>query len=433
MTASPSTSASATADAAAPNADTAAPNAGIGQGSAPLPPGIFRFSQAERIVWGTPVVQALADELKMLGCRRVFVVTNRSLAASLALAQIVEALGDRFVGRYDGMKAHSPRDCVLEGAALAREAQADKLLAVGGGSVIDGAKAMLLCLRHGYTRVEQMDPHANVRPVDLGMRPDDGDQWIRLIAVPTTLSGAEFASPAGVTDTRRAMKEGFVHPMQIPQSVLLDPAMTLATPVELLCATGMKAVDHAVERLTSRTANPYSDAVSVLSLQMLADALPRLAAQPDDLDLRSKLQFGMFMSLRGSASGGTANVSHAIGHVLGGHAGVPHGHTTGVTLPSVLRWLAADGDPAQRQAQARVAAAIGGSASNAVADAGDAGDAVTSLARRLDLPTRMRDVGVRREDLDTIAEKTMHEALLKNSRRPVKGPADIREILELAW
>lgn len=430
MTASLATPASATADAAAPNADPAAPNAGIGQGSAPLPPGIFRFSQAERIVWGTPVVQALADELKMLGCRRVFVVTNRSLAASPALAQIVEALGDRFVGRYDGMKAHSPRDCVLEGAALAREAQADKLLAVGGGSVIDGAKAMLLCLRHGYTRVEQMDPHANVRPVDLGMRPDDGDQWIRLIAVPTTLSGAEFASPAGVTDTRRAMKEGFVHPMQIPQSVLLDPAMTLATPVELLCATGMKAVDHAVERLTSRTANPYSDAVSVLSLQMLADALPRLAAQPDDLDLRSKLQFGMFMSLRGSASGGTANVSHAIGHVLGGHAGVPHGHTTGVTLPSVLRWLAADGDPAQRQAQARVAAAIGGSASNAVADAADA---VTSLARRLDLPTRMRDVGVRREDLDTIAEKTMHEALLKNSRRPVKGPADIREILELAW
>jgi len=199
MTASPATSASATAVAAAPNADTAAPNAGIGQGSAPLPPGIFRFSQAERIVWGTPVVQALADELKMLGCRRVFVVTNRSLTASPALAQIAEALGDRFVGRYDGMKAHSPRDCVLEGAALAREAQADKLLAVGGGSVIDGAKAMLLCLRHGYTRVEQMDPHANVRPVDLGMRPDDGDQWIRLIAVPTTLSGAEFASPAGVT------------------------------------------------------------------------------------------------------------------------------------------------------------------------------------------------------------------------------------------
>src|SRR5690606_32962088 len=112
----------------------------------------------------------------------------------------------------------------------------------------------------------------------------------------------------------------------------LDPAMTLATPLELLCSTGMKAVDHAVERLTSRTANPYSDAVSELALRMLARALPALAERPEDLDLRSKLQYEMFMSLRGSASGGTANVSHAIGHVIGAHAGVPHGHTTGVTL-----------------------------------------------------------------------------------------------------
>lgn len=395
--------------------------------TAALQPGIFRFSQMERVVWGTPVARALRDELEILGCQRVFVVTNRSLAGSAALAEIGGVLGRRLVGRYDGMLAHSPRDCVIAGAAAARAAGADKLLAFGGGSVIDGAKAMLLCLRHGYTRPEQMEPHANVRPVDLGHAPADAAQWLRMIAVPTTLSGAEFAAPAGVTDTARGLKHGFVNPMQIPQSVILDPAMTLATPLELLRSTGMKAIDHAVERLTSRTANPYSDAVSELALRMLGEALPALAERPDDLDLRSKLQYGMFMSLRGSAAGGTANVSHAIGHVLGAHAKVPHGFTTGVTLPSVLRWMA----DVTAGPQARVAAALGATDSGASGPVG--ADAVAAMARRLGLPVRLREVGVRREDLDEIAAKTMHEALLANSRKPVAGPADIRAILELAW
>ena len=407
-----------------------------------LPPGIFRFSQMERVIWGTPVERALDDELKLLRCERVFVVTNRSLAGSPALEAILRVLGDRCAGRYDEVTAHTPRESVIAGAAAAGEARADKLLAVGGGSVIDGTKAMLLCLRHGYTSPAQMEPHANVRPVDLGQAPPDAAQWLRMIAIPTTLSGAEFAAPAGVTDTSRGIKHAFVNPMQIPQSVILDPAMTLATPIELLCSTGMKAVDHAAERITSRTANPYSDAVSELALRMLSDTLPALAGRPDDLDLRSKLQFGMFMSLRGSASGGTANVSHAIGHVLGAHAGVPHGFTTGVTLPSVLRWMANE----TAGAQARVAAALGapdgqtsadvrtgGGASTGATAPRDAADAVESLAKRLGLPVRMRDVGVRREDFELIAEKTMHEALLANSRRPVTGPADVREILELAW
>lgn len=401
--------------------------------SEPLQPGLFRFSRMERVVWGSPVARALRDELEMLGCERVFVVTNRSLAGSAAMAEIAGVLGSRFVGRYDGMLAHSPRDCVIAGATAAREARADKLLAVGGGSVIDGAKAMLLCLRHGYTRSDQMEPHANAGPADLGHAPADAAQWLRMIAVPTTLSGAEFAAPAGVTDTSRGMKHRFVHPMQIPQSVILDPAMTLATPLDLLRSTGMKAIDHAVERLTSRTANPYSDAVSELALRMLGEALPALADRPGDLDLRSKLQFGMFMSLRGSAAGGTANVSHAIGHVLGAHSKVPHGFTTGVTLPSVLRWMADVTAGPQARVAAALGVALGGGSGPAGSGHAEGAAAVAAMAERLGLPVRMRDVGVRREDLDTIADKTMHEALLANSRKTVRGPADIREILELAW
>jgi maleylacetate reductase len=388
----------------------------------PFQAGAYRSSMMERVHWGRPAAEVLLEELALGHARRVLLVTNRSLRESPQLAGLVEGLSTRLAGVYAGVTAHSPRVCAVEGASQARASSADLLVAVGGGSVIDATKGMLLCLRHGYTSPQEMEPHANDRSADVSQRPGDADQWIRMIAVPTTLSGAEFAASAGLSDPERGLKHAFVAAMQMPKAVILDPAMTLATPLDLLRATGLKAVDHAVERMTSTTANAYSDAVSEVALRMLHEGLRGLDRNPDDLELRSRLQFGMFMSLRGSAAGVAVNVSHAIGHVLGAHAGVPHGQTTGVVLPSVLAWNRAETVEAQR----RVAAALGGSD-------GDATSAVRELVQELGLPTRLRDVGVRRDDFPAIATKTMHEALLRNSRKPVGSSADVQEILELAW
>src|SRR5262249_22251635 len=119
-----------------------------------LAPGLHRFSQMERVYWGTPATEALARELEIVGARRVFVVTNRSLAVTEQLASIFEALGDRRAGTFPGVTAHAPRECAIAGADLARRTDADLLLAVGGGSVIDATKATLLCLRHGYTATD---------------------------------------------------------------------------------------------------------------------------------------------------------------------------------------------------------------------------------------------------------------------------------------
>ena len=376
----------------------------------------------ERVWWGRPAAQAIQEELATSGAKRVFIVTNASMSDTPEMAAIVTSLGSAHAGSFVGVTAHSPRQCVLDGAHLASLLDADLLLAVGGGSVIDATKAMLLCMRFGYTRSEQLEPHANVRLPDLGHRPADAAQWLRMVAVPTTLSGAEFAPSAGLTDPARGLKHAFVNPMQMPVAVVMDPAITLATPLGLLKSTGMKAVDHAVERMTSATANPYSDAVSTLAIQMLSQGLRGLEADPANLDLRSKLQYGMFMSLCGSASGVAVNVSHAIGHVLGAHAGVPHGQTTGLVLPSVLRWNREE----TAQAQDAIASAFG-------RQDGDAAAAVEELVRQLGLPTRLQDVGVQRADFPRLAEKTLHEALLRNSRRPIAGAADIEDILQRAW
>jgi maleylacetate reductase len=385
--------------------------------------GTHRYFLQERVIYGKPASQAVAEEVAALGARRVFLTTTRSLAGAEALpAAIAHGLGERHAGTYDGISAHSPRDAVLAGARQARAAGADLLLAVGGGSVIDATKVMLLCLWHGLTSVEALDDYRGARGIDPSRRPAGLDGAIRMVAVPTTYSAAEFTYIAGVSDTRRRVKELYGHPLFTPQVVVLDPAATLKTPLELLLSTGMKAVDHAVERLSMLQTNPYSDATAAEALHLLAAALPAIKREPQALEPRLMGQFGMWLSITGAASGVGTAVSHAIGHTLGGSYGIPHGITSCLTLPSVLRW----NRPVNAERQQRVAALFG-------APEREASDLVAGLVESLGLPRRLRDVGIKREDLRPIAEHTMHDPPVRLNPRPIKAPEDILEILEMAW
>jgi maleylacetate reductase len=198
--------------------------------------------------------------------------------------------------------------------------------------------------------------------------------------------------------------------------------MTLATPMRLLLTTGMKAVDHAAERLASLKSNPYNDAVSSLALRLLSQGLRSAKRDPADIDARAQLQYGAFMSMCGSAAGVAVGIGHAIGHALGAHCSVPHGETSCVMLPAVMRWNA--GSNPDRQAL--ISTAMGRP------DDGAAG-ALAELVADLVLPTRLRDVGVTRQDFGPIACKALGDILVKNNPRLVRSAADIEEILELAW
>jgi len=125
--------------------------------------GIHGHQDIERVVYGRPAGPALRAEAERLGASRVFVTTSRSVAHSALLAGIVRELGDRYAGVYAGITAHSPRTCVVEGAALARAAKADLLVAVGGGSAIDATKTMLIALWQGVTRIEDREVDARSR------------------------------------------------------------------------------------------------------------------------------------------------------------------------------------------------------------------------------------------------------------------------------
>src|SRR5258708_9380942 len=126
--------------------------------------GIHGHQDIERVVDGKPAGPAVRAEAGRLGADRVFVTTSKSVAQSALLAEIIRELGDRYAGVYAGITAHSPRPCVIEGAALARDAKADLIVAVGGGSVIDATKGMLIALWQGATTIHHLDLHRARRP-----------------------------------------------------------------------------------------------------------------------------------------------------------------------------------------------------------------------------------------------------------------------------
>ncbi len=383
--------------------------------------GTHRNSLQEQVIYGRPALEALRDLAKAFGASKLLITTTASLAGQGGLADsLARGLGDACVGVFSGVSAHSPREGVIAGAAQARQAGADLLVALGGGSVVDATKVMQLALWAGIDSAEALGAYR------AGPGPDRVDltkvkPGVRMVAIPTTLSAAEFTAFAGVTDVAHHSKEGYAHPLLAPRAVILDPAMTLSTPPQLWFSTGMKAVDHAVEQLCNPLRSPYADALAEAGLKDLAAGLAATKARPDDAEARLRCQIGMWLAMSGASSGRGLGASHAIGHTLGGTFGVPHGLTSCIALPAVLKWNEGAADDRQRL----VAALLGRPDLSA-------SEAVKTLADGLGCPTTLAAVGIRPDQFQAIAEHTLHDRGVRSNPRPIKGAADIVEILELA-
>ncbi|MFA7506448.1 MAG: iron-containing alcohol dehydrogenase [Burkholderiaceae bacterium] len=386
--------------------------------------GVHRTLAQPRIYQAVPMAEAIAAELDACGAGRVFLTTTRSLTDGRLVAAATEALGARLVGKFDAIPAHSPRESVIAGARQLRAAGADRILAIGGGSVIDASKVMLQALWYDIDDVEGLDAIANGRHAG-GRQPDDwarDPQSLRMIAVPTTLSAAEFSHRAGVTDTSSGRKLGFAHPLAAPEAVILDPAATLDTPMELLLSTGVRSIDHAVERWCAARTVPFSDAMAYKALAMLVDALPRIHADPADLEARHAAQIAMWLSMLPGATDVPMGASHGIGYILGGAYGVPHGITSCLMLPAVLEW-----NVSVNEARQRAIATLLGAAGE------PAGPALRAFLAGLGLPTRLREIGIEQADLSAMAARYDGTGPIRTNPRPVAGPADVLEILQLAW
>jgi maleylacetate reductase len=231
----------------------------------------------------------------------------------------------------------------------------------------------------------------------------------------------EFSAIAGVTDERTRVKELFRHPRIIPAAVVLDPAITRHTPEWLFLSTGIRAVDHCVEGLCSHEAHPYADAQAMRGLGLLVNGLPRVKADPADLDARLDCQIGAWLSMGALACGVPMGASHGIGYVLGAAFDIPHGHTSCIMLPAVMRW----NKGANAERQATVAAAMG-------RPGADAGDLLDAFIGGLGMPRSLSAVNIGSGSFERIAEQAMATPWVPRNPRPIDGPAQVREILELA-
>src|SRR5467141_231027 len=386
--------------------------------------GAYRFPAMESVVFGKPFAEALAQEVDRAEARSVFILASSTLARETdTVDRLRGVLGNRLAGVCAKIGAHTPRIDVVAAANAAREAGTDLIVTLGGGSVTDAAKMVALCLGNGVTEAAQLDNYrAQIASDGTTRRPEVEPPSLRSVTIPTTLSAGEYTASAGCTDTARHVKESYGHPLMMPRTVILDPEISVHTPEWLFLSTGIRAVDHAVEDICSVNGQPIAEGASYHALRLLGNGLPAVKADPRNLEARLDCQIGAWMSMVGSQTGVSKGASHGIGHVLGGTAGVPHGYTSCVMLPHVLRF----NHPVNAGKQARVSGALGRPDEPAA-------EVVAELIAGLGLPTRLRDVGVKLEQLDHIAEGSMHDRWIHTNPRKIDGPAVIRTLLDAAW
>jgi maleylacetate reductase len=229
---------------------------------------------------------------------------------------VQHALGDARVAATVIVSQHAPMAQVESCIRTADDAQADGVVSFGGGSPIDAAKMLAVKLADRNGHATRGLPH---------------------VAVPTTLSAAELAAGAGYTDAA-GNKSGMRDPRLLPDAVIYDAELTLATPMPLWLSTGIRALDHAVEGFLADGFHPFSDVMALDAIRRLFDSLPRAKGAPSDVSVRTENQLAAWFSftLPGPSAGG---LSHVMGKQIGARYGVPHGVTSCLLLPHVIRYF----------------------------------------------------------------------------------------------
>jgi len=336
--------------------------------------GVFSYSNPSIIHWGPGSVAQLAPELIRFGVGRVALVTTRSLLADDRLiGEVRKALGEVEAPVTVVISEHSPVLQIEEAVERASAAEVDGMVSFGGGSPIDAAKivSVMLADRRGLT-----------------------DRALMHVAIPTTLSVAELGLGAGYTD-ENGDKAGVRDPRLLSDCVIYDAQLTLATPINLWLATGIRAVDHAVEGYIASGLHPFSDVLALEALRRLFVSLPKAKALPANLDVRTENQLGSWFSYTLPAQS-ASGLSHVMSKQIGARHHIPHGVGSCLLLPHVMRYLA----KRSPQRMKLLSEAMGWGT-----DPVDAAEKVQGLIASLGLPQHISDYKINEPELRRAADE----------------------------
>jgi alcohol dehydrogenase len=321
---------------------------------------------------------------------------------------------------FTDVPANSSVAVVERGAAYAREQGADLIVAIGGGSPIDTAKAMRILLTEGGALHDYEGYNLLERPL------------VPMVAIPTTAgTGSEVTSWAVIRDEAAHLKLAFSSVFLAPDLAILDPELTRTLPPRLTAATGMDALTHAIEAFVGTNANPISDSLALQAIDMISNNLRGATHAGDDLEARSQMLVASCIAgIAFSSGGGSLGVVHAMAHAVGGAFEVHHGTANSILLPHGMRFNSV----AVPNRFSRIARAMGvnagGRAEEDVID--DGVEAVRSLAVDCLMPTRLRDVGVPEDALVPLAEAALGDAAIFTNPRPA-ALEEVIELLRAAW
>jgi alcohol dehydrogenase class IV len=370
------------------------------------PAGEFNLSRLERVIYGPGKIAALKDEMERRGLKRAVLVTTEVVAKLPILQQVTGALGSRCASVFAGIVQHVPRGTVNDLEKEIERVDADSLVSLGGGSPIDSSKVAIYGLLETRELVH--------------------------IAIPTTLSAAEYTHAGGVTDESTRVKSGVYDMRVLPRTVINDPALTLETPDWLWVSTGIRALDHAIECAYAIRHQPISDALAAKSIALFVEHLHASISTTGDEQLahRGHCQFASWYSIFG-AMNTRFGLSHLLGHQIGPRWDVPHGVTSCITLPHAMRFMAEIA--AERFGPVAEGYGIPFDPLNPKPAALKCADRTAEFIGQFDVPKRLRDAGVPREELGSIVGPITHELQhMGVVDRPMTEP-EVLALLEAAY
>jgi alcohol dehydrogenase class IV len=381
--------------------------------------GEFNFTRLEKVAFGPGKAAGLGHELERRGLKRALIVTGKTLGRSKLLDKVTGAAGSRLAGVFKGASQH----------VLVEEynrAGADCMVSFGGGSPIDTVKVAAKRILEGSS------PGAAAHTIDFEATDVPGGPDLIHIALPTTLSAGEFTPIGGVTDESNNVKGGVADPRLAPRTVILDPELTLETPAWLWTATGMRAMDHAVEVVYSTRHQLIADTLAARAISLLVNHLPASlnTTGAESVAHRGHCQLAAWFSIFGIMST-RVGISHALGHQIGPMWDVPHGVTSCITLPHVMRFMA-DLAP-ERFGPIAEGLGVRFDERNPRAAAMECAERMAKFIAQFDVPHRLRDAGVPREEIGMIAATVLDEVERSNTvGRPVTRE-NLVKLLEAAY
>ena len=379
------------------------------------------------IICAETAIDALPAAVDALGGSRALITCGPTiLNACDVVPRVREALGGRYAGIYAGVAPHSPVETVEAGVEVAKEAQPDILVSVGGGSTHDTTKAMATLLGEGG---DIHDYEIIFEPPDKISVPPTPAPKLPIISVPTTMGCAEFSrGGGGITDHRLGRKliiaggESVTH-----RTVIIDGQALATTPLRILVSTAIGQLRIAIETVYATGHNPIGDGMALHAIRLLFDNLPR--CQDGDIDVLLNTKTACAMA--SLASFGGLGLNTATCHHIGGLYGVPHGEANAILLPHTMRYNLDACADRQRLIAEAIGVAEGGMSDEEAGLA--AADAVDGLCRELGLPRTLREAGVPEDGLEYIAAATLHDRSLSSNPKPVRDAGPIMEVLRAAY